>query len=156
MAGESTCTFCDNTPTVAWQTKGSTTTTAVTADLLQHGALQQRKIGHVPKYEYLEGVQNMIFDDASRLWKLMDKKLLICFNIQYPHTKSWLLRHLQPPVHSKLILLLCQKKLQLESLKNDPKPNAGVGGDSNDPSYKDIIIDVYPYKQPGKPVKGQL
>jgi hypothetical protein len=33
-AGESTHTFCDNTPTVAWQTKGSTTTTTITADLL--------------------------------------------------------------------------------------------------------------------------
>jgi hypothetical protein len=34
MAGESSHNFCDNTPAVAWQTKGSTSTTQVTANLL--------------------------------------------------------------------------------------------------------------------------
>jgi hypothetical protein len=30
----------------------------------------------------------------------------------------------------------------------------GVGGDSNDPAYEEIVVDVYPYKRPGKPVKA--
>jgi hypothetical protein len=120
--------------TVAWQTKGSTTTTAVTADLLCHGALHQSKIGHVPKYEYLKGVQNMMADDdaTSRLWKLTDEKLLTYFNLQYPQTRSWQLQHLQPPVHSELVLLLCHTKLQPESLKKDPKPNSNI---CHDPTH---------------------
>jgi hypothetical protein len=48
MAGESMHNFCNNTPrTVAWQTKGSTTTIKVTADLLQHTTLHQQKTGHI-------------------------------------------------------------------------------------------------------------
>jgi hypothetical protein len=126
-AGESTHTFCDNTPAVAWQTKGSATTTAVTADLLRHGALHQRKLGHVPKYEYLEGVRNVMADDASRLWKLSDDEILTYFNARYPQTKSWQLHHLPPPVHSELISLLCRRKLQPGSLTNEPKPNEIIG-----------------------------
>jgi hypothetical protein len=41
MAGETSHTFSDNTPMVAWQNKGSATKSKVTADLLQHGALHQ-------------------------------------------------------------------------------------------------------------------
>jgi hypothetical protein len=98
------------TPSVAWQTEGSTTTTAVTADLLRHGALHQRKLGHVPRYEYLKGVRNVMANDASRLWTLSDKKFLTYFNAHYPQTRSWQLHHLQQPVHSELISLLCRKK----------------------------------------------
>ena len=38
----STCTFSDNTPAVAWKTKGSTSTTGPAAYLLQMAALHKR------------------------------------------------------------------------------------------------------------------
>jgi hypothetical protein len=126
-AGESTHTFCDNTPTVAWQTKGSATTTAVTADLLRHSALHQRKLGHVPRYEYLEGVRNVMADDASRLWKLTDAQLLTYFNVRYPQSKLWQMHHLQQPVHSELISLLCRKKSPTESQTSEPRPSGSTG-----------------------------
>jgi hypothetical protein len=40
------------------------------------------------------------------------QKLLTYLNVQYPQTKSWQLHHLQLPVHSQLISLLCGTKLQ--------------------------------------------
>jgi hypothetical protein len=126
-AGESTHTFCDNTPTVAWQTKGSTTTTAVTADLLRHGALYQQKIGHVPRYEYLEGIRNVMADNASHLWKLSDENFLTYFNVHYPQTRLWQLHHLQPPVLSELTSLLCCRKSPPALLTIKPRPNKSIG-----------------------------
>jgi hypothetical protein len=41
MIRESTHNFCNNTPAVAWQTIGLTTTTKVTVNLLRHAALHQ-------------------------------------------------------------------------------------------------------------------
>ncbi len=80
MAGESTHTFSDNTPAVAWQNKGSATTTNVTADPLHHSALHQRATGHVPAYERLRGVRNVMADDASQLWNHNDANILLYFN----------------------------------------------------------------------------
>jgi hypothetical protein len=41
LAGKTTHTGCDNTPAVAWQTKGSTMTAGAAATLLQEAALHQ-------------------------------------------------------------------------------------------------------------------
>jgi hypothetical protein len=62
MAGESTHTFSNNTPAVAWQTKESATTSKATANLLRHSAFHQRATGHVPAYEHLAGVRNIMAD----------------------------------------------------------------------------------------------
>jgi hypothetical protein len=72
LYGQTTHTFCDNTPSVAWRTKGSTTTTKSTAYLLSWAALHQRQHGYQAKIQYLEGPKNQMADDASRLWHLND------------------------------------------------------------------------------------
>jgi hypothetical protein len=128
MAGESTHTFSDNTPALAWQTKGSATTTKVTADLLRHSALHQQATGHVPAYEHLAGVKNVMADDASRLGQLDDTHLLSHFNSHYPQIKSWQMRHLSPQKNSELISLLCRPSRPLESPTSDPKPSKSTGG----------------------------
>jgi hypothetical protein len=126
-AGESTHNFCDNTPAVAWQTKGSTTTTPVTADLLRHAALQQRQTGHVQRFEHLAGIRNSMADDASRLWHHTDTNRLSYFDSRYPQTEPWQMHHLSQPVHSELISLLSRQKWQPASLPNVPKPRAFTG-----------------------------
>jgi hypothetical protein len=126
-AGESTHNFCDNTPAVAWQTKGSTSTTKVTADLLRHAALHQRDLGHVQRFEHLAGERNVMADDASRLWNKTDADLLCYFNSNYPQTKPWRMHHLSPPVLSKLTSLLCRQKWPLESPSSEPRPKKLTG-----------------------------
>jgi hypothetical protein len=127
LQGESTHTFCDNTPAVAWQTKGSTSTTHVTADLLRHAALHQRDTGHVQRFEHLAGERNVMADDASRLWSKDDTNILAYFNSTYPQTKPWQLRHLSPPVLSKLTSLLCRRKWQPALPSSAAKPKKPIG-----------------------------
>jgi hypothetical protein len=53
MAVEIMHNFCNNTPAIAWQTKGLMSTTQMTANTLCHTALHQRDIGHFKQYEHL-------------------------------------------------------------------------------------------------------
>jgi hypothetical protein len=110
MARESTHNFCDNTTTIAWQPKGSAAATKVTADLLHHAALHQRKTGHVQQFEHLARIRNNMANDACLLCNRNDPYLLACFNPTYPQTKLWQMGHLSQPVLSELILLLSQQK----------------------------------------------
>jgi hypothetical protein len=113
VAGETTHTFCDNTPAVAWQTKGSTTTARAAATLLQEQAMHQRQHGYLSTVEYLDGPRNTMADDASRRWDLTDAEFLTFFNLTYPQTDSWKLLHLPPEqrstLTSQLLRLRCNK-----------------------------------------------
>jgi hypothetical protein len=55
VAGETTHTGYNNTPAVAWQTKGSTMTNRAAATLLQEAALHQREHGYLSTIDYLPG-----------------------------------------------------------------------------------------------------
>ena len=83
----------DNTPTVAWQHKGSTTTTSAPAYLLRLQALHQRFHRYNSQSFYIPGVVNTMADDASRLFHLSDSALLTHFNTVYPQTNSWRIVH---------------------------------------------------------------
>jgi hypothetical protein len=79
----------DNTPTVFWQRKGSTTTTGPAAYLLRLQSYHQRYHRYLPRSDYLEGLRNAMADDASRLFDLTDQQLLTYFNSTYPQETSW-------------------------------------------------------------------
>jgi hypothetical protein len=79
----------DNTATVFWQRKGSTTTTGPPAYLLRLQAYHQRYHRYLPRSDYLEGPRNAMADDASRLFDLSDQQLLTYFNSTYPQEQSW-------------------------------------------------------------------
>jgi hypothetical protein len=79
----------DNTPTIAWQTKGSTTTTGAPAYLLRLQALHQRFHCYHSSAFFVPGKLNTMADDCSRLWHLPDAALLTHFNSTYPQTVSW-------------------------------------------------------------------
>ncbi len=132
LAGETTHTFCDNTPAVAWQTKGSTTTARAAATLLQEQALHQREHGYLSTVQYLDGPSNKMADDASRRWDLSDTAFLAYFNSTYPQTASWQLHHLPPEQSSDLTLHLLRLKCNKASLTNDAslKPRIGESGPS--------------------------
>jgi hypothetical protein len=74
----------DNTATMYWQRKGSTTTTKSTSYLIRLKALHQRYNRYIPRHDYLSGVMNAMPDNCSRLWALSDSQLLSHFNATFP------------------------------------------------------------------------
>ena len=115
--GETDHTLCDNTPTVAWRTKGSTTTTKVTAYLLRIAAMQRKHFKTNNQISYITGDDNRMADDASRLWQLSDDELLTYFNLTYPQTKSWTLCHPDKEMSSALISTLSNRTSEMESVR---------------------------------------
>jgi hypothetical protein len=103
-------TLTDNTPALAWQSKGSTTTTGVPAYLLRLQALHQRHYRYLPRLAHIAGDANVMADDCSRLWHLSDNALLTHFARRYPQTEPWRLCHLRPNMHSSLISALHRQR----------------------------------------------
>ena len=110
-----TCELTDNTPSMAWRQKGSTTTTGPAAYLLQVSSLHRRHFRYKPDVNYISGPSNVMADDCSRKWQLSDSELLTYFNSRYPQKLSWQLRHLRPEMNSALILALLRKRSAPES-----------------------------------------
>jgi hypothetical protein len=96
----------DNTPTLFWQRKGSTTTTGPPAYLLRAQALHQRHHRYVPRHDFIPGLANTMSDDASRLHHLSDADFLTHFNSTYPQTTSWQLWTPSRDILSSAILAL--------------------------------------------------
>ena len=111
----STCSLCDNTPAVSWRTKGSTTTVGLAAYLLQLSSLHQRHFRYKPEIHHIVGDKNAMADACSCLWHLSDSELLTHFNLHYPQTQSWTMRHLRPEMNSALISCLHRKRSLPES-----------------------------------------
>ena len=105
-----TCELTDNTPSMAWRQKGSTTTTGPAAYLLQISSLHQRHFRYKPDVNYISGPSNAMADDCSRKWKLSNEELLTYFNLKYPQKRSWQLRRLRPEMNSALISALLRKR----------------------------------------------
>ena len=89
-----TCAFSDNTPVIAWQTKGSTTTSGPAVYLLQVSALHHRHFRYKTELHHIPGDLNAMADNCSRLWHLTDDELLTYFNSTYPQLRSWNMFHL--------------------------------------------------------------
>mgnify|MGYP002809560502 CR=1 FL=1 len=109
-------TLTDNTPALAWQQKGSTTTTGVPAYLLRLQALHQRHYRYLPRLAHIKGEHNVMADDCSRRWHLSDRSLLTHFSRHYPQSEPWQLCHLRPAMHSSLISALRKQRPSPESL----------------------------------------
>ena len=121
VAHLSTCTFSDNTPAVAWKTKGSTSSTGPSAYLLQTAALHRRHYRYQNELNYLPGRLNAMADDCSRLWKFTDSQLISYFNFTYPQRTTWKLHHLRPAMLSTLISNLQRKRSPPESYLHAPQ-----------------------------------
>jgi hypothetical protein len=117
----------DNRAAVSWATKGSATSLAARAYLLQYTALHQRKFRYLARHHYIPGPVNSMADDASRLWHLSDSALLSHFNSSYPQSSSWQMHHLTPATTSAVIGALCRKRRNTVSLANDTPLPLPVG-----------------------------
>ena len=119
--------FSDNTPTVVWRNKGSTTTSVPAAYLLQLASLHQRHHRYRSELNYIPGPRNTMADDCSRLWKLTDFDFISYSNITYPQKKSWKLLHLRPAMASALISSLLKKRAESASYLQGIKKHNELG-----------------------------
>ncbi|MGH7974644.1 MAG: hypothetical protein ACREBR_03895, partial [bacterium] len=111
--------LCDNTPAVAWQSKGSTTTAGAAAYLLRLSRLHQRHHRYLARYDHIPGTANVMADDCSRLWHFSDSQLLSYFNTAYPQERSWTMCSLRPALASGLTSALLRQRLPPESFLSD-------------------------------------
>jgi hypothetical protein len=107
IADETAHTFCDNTPVVFWQKKGSVTSTKAASELLLLAAILRRRHRCLHQIEHISGDNNRMADDASRKWSLSDDALLTYFNSTYPQMQPWQLCHPTKPVSSSVTSSLC-------------------------------------------------
>ena len=98
----------DNTPTLYWERKGSTTTTGPAAYLLRLQALHQRFHRYIKQHDYIPGPDNKMADDASRLHHLTRQQFLTHFQSTYPQNRSW--RIWTPPKELVLSVILALRK----------------------------------------------
>jgi hypothetical protein len=101
----------DNTPAVAWATKGSTTSHSTNAYLLHTLASQRRARPFQLNVCYTPGLTNLIADCCSRLFSLSDTEFLHHMNTTFPAKPCWTLVHPAPDLLSAVNYSLL-KRLQ--------------------------------------------
>jgi hypothetical protein len=118
----------DNTPAIAWQGKGSTSTKSATAYLLRIQALHQRHHQYHATFDHIAGTANTMADTASRCFDLTDSALST--------TTSWRLYHLSSAMTCALESALLCKRPKPESflpLNDASKPCLADGSPSSPP-----------------------
>jgi len=96
VRGATISNLTDNTPTLTRHFKGSTTTSGPAAYLCQISSLHQRYRRYCSKVSFINGVENVMADDASHLQHLTDSEFLHHFNSVYPQETPWTLCQSQP------------------------------------------------------------
>ena len=117
----------DNTPTVAWQRKGSVTSVSLPTHILRLQALHQRQHRYVPRHDYIIGDKNSLADDASRLTHLSDIEFLHHFNTKYPQKLPWRLWTPPPQLTSVLTLLLHNQRCDKAYVPAPTAPPLPIG-----------------------------
>jgi hypothetical protein len=106
-----TCAFAasDNTPTVAWCNKGSTSLVGANAHLLRWMAQLTRASGLTLKPVSVPGNSNHVADFCSQSFDLPDQDFLLELNKRFPTTPFWQLVHPTPETgHSMISALSCK------------------------------------------------
>ena len=80
VRGATVSNLTDNTPTLSRHFKGSTTTSGPAAYLCQLASLHQRYHRYCSEASFINGVENVMADDASRLQHLTASQLLAHFH----------------------------------------------------------------------------
>ena len=123
-------TWGDNTPSVAWTTRGSVSRDCPAAYLLRLLALHRRHYRYSTAISHLAGILNGMADDCSRLWELTDDEFLRHMNLTYPQAHSWRLFQLPSATLSALTSALFKMRLPPELWLSEmpPTPKSGVSG----------------------------
>jgi len=104
----------DNTPTQAWVTRGSPTSTQAKAFLLHTLGCICRARNMSTVACFIPGLSNSLADFCSCAWHLSDNQLLAAVNCRFPVQPSWTLAHPEKDQLLKTISVL-SRKLPLEA-----------------------------------------
>jgi hypothetical protein len=105
----------DNTPAVAWCTKGSTSSVGANAHLLRWIAQLARESTFTLHPVSIPGLSNRIADFCSRVFHLQDPQFIQALNTRFPTYPSWQLAHPQPEHVHSMISALSRKMLPWRS-----------------------------------------
>jgi hypothetical protein len=114
IAETNVATLHDNTPTVFWQKRGSTTTTGPAAYLLRVHSLHARLLRYIPSHDYIPGPTNGMADCASRKFDLSSNEFLTHFNSVFPQPSPWIECHPRQEMISLTISALSKKRWKPE------------------------------------------
>ena len=103
VAHLTTCNIYDNTPAVAWRTKGSNATAGPADYTLQVSALHQHHFCYKHEIFHILGTANSMAKYCSMLWHLNDSQLISYFSFNYPQIACWKTLHLLPEMNSAVI-----------------------------------------------------
>jgi hypothetical protein len=124
---------CDNTPAVAWSSRGSSSVAAPRSYLLRHLGLLTRAAQMKVRVLSVPGESNTIADFLSRSFHLSDDAVLHHLSTHFPTQPSLQWLHLGPADVSRMTSALLQKMLPPESLQVVP-PAPPPRGQSGPPS----------------------
>lgn len=123
----------DNTPALSRLTKGAVSSEGPAALLCAFQCEHQRTHRYCHTGFFINGVSNVMADDASRLQSLTDTAFLAHFNQSYAQERSWVLLH--PPEHvaSNLISALRSSSPEgpLPPSTGNPLPPSSTNGQSS-------------------------
>lgn len=150
-AGRTVEPLADNTNSVGWHHRGSTSYYGVAAKLLGVNSLHQRHYRYLAKSSYIPGKANTMADDCSRLWNLTDDLLLSYFNERYPQTMPWELVPMRPAMYSAIISALRDTRPEPQSYLHAPPTRMVIGtpGSNLLPSSTQTLISETAHKRKG-------
>jgi len=125
---------CDNTPSVSWRTKGSTTTAGPASYLLREASLHQRKHRYKQQHFHLAGQLNILADVLSRRFDLTDSQILAFLDRVAPQPVPWQLHPVLPAMISRIQSALHRKRPSMLSLQTEPVPVTKSGPRHGSPS----------------------
>ncbi len=142
LAYDSILLASDNTPAVAWATKGSTTSAAPNAFLLHQLARQRQTWRYSLSPCFTPCSTNKIADACSRCFHLSDSDFLNFINTAYPVQPCWRLAHLPSELISNVNSNLFRQlqPLALENPDATPATQPGIYGTTSASNYAAIHI----------------
>ena len=120
VRGSTIANLTDNTPTLTRHFKGSTTTDGAAAYLCQISSLHQRYHRYCSEVSFINGVENVMADDASRLQHLTDAEFLDHFNSTYPQELPWIICQSRPEMITSVTCAL-QRRGNFKQMLRPPK-----------------------------------
>jgi hypothetical protein len=132
----------DNTPALAWSTRGSTSSNTAPAYLLRLHAYLARQGDYTLRPLFTPGSTNTLADFCSRSFHLDDAEFLHAVNDRFPTQPCWTLAHPTNDLLSNVISALSRKMLPWESADLGPMPHSPPGKSglsSATPSSKMLI-----------------
>ena len=124
------CSLSDNTPAIARDRKGSTSSDSAAAYLCRVAALHQRAYRYRLRTSHVPGSLNVMADTLSRRWDLTDSQMLHLFNTSFPQAQPWAISQLRPAMNSSVMQALWKERCGTDFLQDatlHPAPT-GISG----------------------------